>query len=192
MIETFSNNPQSRRSFLRGTSTATLSAGAILLLAGSTATAASSSADQESDAKILNIALGLEHQAIAAYGLGAPLLSKPVLAIALKFLKDHEGHRDALAKAIGSIGGKPVAALSTDAYAKAINAASLKNEGDVLKAAAGLELGAANAYISVIAGFKNTAYATVAARLAADEVSHWTILNNALGNQPLGTLGFGA
>jgi rubrerythrin len=192
MIENFSINPQSRRSFLRGTSTATLSAGAILLLAGSTATAASSSADQEADAKILNIALGLEHQAIAAYGLGAPLLSKPVLAIALKFLKDHEAHRDALAGAIGKIGGKPVAALSTDAYAKGINAAALKNEGDVLKAAMGLELGAANAYISVVAGFKNTAYATIAARLAADEVGHFTILNNALGNPMIGTLGFGA
>ena len=191
MIENFSNSPQSRRSFLRSTSTATLSAGAILLLAGNSAVA-SSSADGESDAKILNIALGLEHQAIAAYGLGAPLLSKPVLAIALKFLKDHEAHRDALAAAIGKIGGKPVAALTTDAYAKAINAAALKNEADVLKAAMGLEQGAANAYISVIAGFKNTAYATIAARLAADEVGHFTILNNALGNPMIGTLGFGA
>jgi rubrerythrin len=189
MIEKLSFNPQSRRSFLRGTSTATLSAGAILLLAGGSASAAT---DAENDAGILNVALGLEHQAISAYSLGAPLLSKDVLKIALKFQADHKAHRDLLAGAIKKLGGKPVDALSDADVAKAINAASLKNEGDVLKAAAGLEQGAANAYISVIPKFKNNAYGQVAARLVADEVGHFTILNNALGGALAGTMSFGA
>jgi len=45
----------------------------------------------------------------------------------------------------------------------------------------------------VIPAFKSAALAQVAARLAADEVMHWTILNNALGRPlPAGGMPFGA
>ena len=87
-----------RRSFLRGTSVAALSTGAVLLLAGRGADAAGSKADVASDIGILNVALGLEHEGINAYTLGAKsgLLQKPVLDIALKFQDDHKAHRDLL------------------------------------------------------------------------------------------------
>lgn len=171
----------SRRAFLRSTSTTVLSVGAVMLLAGNEA-----AADMKAgagDVGILNVALGLEHQGINAYTLGAQsgLLQKPVLDIALKFQADHKLHRDLLIGAIGKLGGKPVEEKSLDMYAKALNAGTLKSQEDVLRLALSLELGATNAYLSVIPSFKDRGLAQVAARLAADEVAHWTILNNALG-----------
>jgi rubrerythrin len=186
--------PNTRRSFLRGTSVAALSTGAILLLGGREADAANSKADIASDVGILNVALGLEHEGINAYTLGAKsgLLQKPVLDIAVKFQDDHKVHRDLLIGAIKKLGGKPVEEKSLDAYAKALNASTLKTQEDVLKLALGLELGATNAYLGVIPSFKDHAFAKVAARLAADEVAHWAVLNNALGLPLPKAMAFGA
>ena len=183
MVKNLLENQVSRRSFLRGTTVAVLSSSAMLLLAGQEAGAANSKDGSESDAGILNVALGLEHQGINAYTLGAKsgLLQKPVLDIALKFQDDHKIHRDLLIGAILKLGGKPVEEKSLDVYAKALNANQLKSQEDVLKLALSLELGATNAYLGVMSDFKNTAFAKVAARLAADEVAHWAVLNNALG-----------
>lgn len=90
-------------------------------------------------------------------------------------------HRDLLVGAIVKLGGKAVEEKSLDVYAKALNANQLKSQEDVLKLALSLELGATNAYLGVIPSFKDHAFAKIAARLAADEVAHWAILNNALG-----------
>ncbi len=176
----------SRRIFLRGTTTTALSAGALMLLAGHPAYAAGSKEDTANDVGILNTALGLEHEGINAYTLGAKsgLLQKPVLAVAVKFQDDHKVHRDLLANAIRQLGGKPVEEKSLDEYAKALNAAQLKNQEDVLKLAQSLELGATNAYLGVIPAFRDHSLAKVSARLAADEVAHWAVLNQVLG-QPL-------
>ncbi len=174
--------PVSRRSFFR--SAGTLSATAVGLLAGvKVASAAGASA---SDAVILNVALGLEHEAINAYQLGAMsgLVSKDVLPVAVLFQSHHKAHRDTLIGAIKSLGGTPVAEKSLDEYAKALGAGGLKSQTDVLELAARLELNATNAYLGVIPSFKDAGLAKVAARLAADETSHWTILNDALGKQP--------
>jgi rubrerythrin len=166
--------------------TGTLSAGTVLLLAGYGVNAAESKHDPSNDVGILNVALGLEHQGIAAYTLGAKsgLLQKPVLDVAVKFQDDHKVHRDILASTITKLGGTPVAEKPLDTYAKALNAGTLKTQEDVLKLALSLELGATNAYLGVIPSFKDMNLAKVAGRLAADEVAHWSILNNALG-QPL-------
>lgn len=182
-----------RRSFLRNSGAAVLSTGAVLLLAGHGAQAAGQG-DAAADIGILNTALGLEHQGINAYTLGAKsgLLQKPVLDIALKFQADHKVHRDLLIDAIRKLGGKPVEEKSLEAYATALNAAALRSQNDVLTLAASLELGATNAYLGVIPAFKDHAYAKVAARLAADEVGHWTILNQALGQPLAKAMMFGA
>ena len=63
----FLQSTPSRRGFLRGTSAATLSAGAVLLLSGQEASAASHG-DMANDAGILNVALGLEHLCKVARG----------------------------------------------------------------------------------------------------------------------------
>jgi hypothetical protein len=184
-----------RRTFLRTAGTATLSTAAIALLAGNAALAQSMQATPAQDVNILNVALGLEHEAIAAYQLGAQsgLLQKPVLDVAVLFQSHHKGHRDALIAAIRNFGGTPVEEKAGAEYARALNAAALRNQTDVLELAARLELGATNAYLGVIPSFKDVALAKVAARLASDETMHWSILANALGKPlPAGALTFGA
>jgi rubrerythrin len=184
-----------RRLFLSRSGQLTLSAAAIGLMAGTGKAHAQSSMSMEADVGILNVALGLEHEAINAYQLGAGsgLLQKPVLDVAVAFQSHHKAHRDALIATIQKMGGKPVAEKSLDDYAKALNAASLKNQADVLMLAAKLELGATNAYLGVIPSFKDNKLGQVAARLAADEAMHWTALSQALGRAlPAGALSFGA
>jgi rubrerythrin len=185
-----------RRLFLARSSQMTLSAAAVGLLAGTGGIArAQSSMSASGDVNILNVALGLEHEAINAYQLGAGsgLLQKPVLDVAVAFQSHHKAHRDALIATIEKLGGKPVMEKKLDDYAKALNAASLKSQVDVLMLAAKLELGATNAYLGVIPSFKDAKLAQVAARLAADETMHYTALTGALGQSlPAGALSFGA
>jgi rubrerythrin len=143
----------------------------------------------------LNVALGLEHEAINAYQLGAGRwpAAKPVLDVAVRFQADHKAHRDALIATIQKMGGTPVMEKKLDDYAKALKADTLRNQGDVLDLAARLELGAINAYLGVIPAFGSKDLAKVAGRLAADETLHFTVLTNALGRPlPAGALSFGA
>ena len=183
----------SRRGFL-GT-TGTLSAVAIALMAGKDSMAQGMGGDTSKDVSILNVALGLEHEAINAYQLGAGsgLLQKPVLDVAVLFQSHHKAHRDALIATIQKMGGMPVAEKSLNDYAMALQANTLKSQADVLNLATRLELGAANAYIGVIPALGSKDLAKVAARLAADETMHYTALISALG-QPLpgNALSFGA
>ena len=189
----------SRRQFLHSVSKVTLSASALALLVGREAIAAGKgkpmAANPAQDVSILNVALGLEHEAIGAYQIGAEsgLLENPVLDVAVLFQSQHKEHRDALAKAVHKLGGVPVESKSLQEYMAALKVASLKNQRDVLTLAARLERGAANAYLGVIPSFADPALAQVAGRLAADETMHWTVLAQAL-SQPLPTnaLSFGA
>ena len=191
----------SRRNFLGTVTAVTLSATALALLDGNDAMAAKMKDKKggdkmmASDVGILNVALGLEHEAINAYTLGAQsgLLDKGVLDVAVLFQSHHKGHRDALIATINKMGGKAVAEKTLAQYAADLNAASIKSAGDILQLARRLELGAINAYLGVIPSLNDKALGQVAARLAADETMHWTLLNSALGGAaPAGPLSFGA
>jgi hypothetical protein len=192
-------NTNSRRNFL-GQSAVTLSAAALLLLDGQEAKAAAAAKKKgggggAGDVAILNVALGLEHEAINAYTLGAQsgLLSKPVLDVAVLFQSHHKQHRDALISTINTMGGKPVAEKTLAQYATELNASSIKGPNDILNLAARLELGAINAYLGVIPSLASKDLGKVAARIAADETMHWTTLNAALGGSlPSAALTFGA
>lgn len=197
MTDTIITN--SRRNFLGKVTAVTLSATALALLDGNEAMAAKMAkkggGSAAGDVAILNVALGLEHEAINAYTLGAQsgLLSKPVLDVAVLFQSHHKAHRDALAATIGKLGGKAVAEKTLAQYATDLNASSIKSATDILQLAARLELGAVNAYLGVIPSLGDKELGKVAARLAADETMHWTTLNAALGGSiPASALTFGA
>ena len=195
-----------RRSALRMGGAGLLSAGAVAVLGGCSSMAMAQTAGTKmggdkmmkasaGDVDILNVALGLEHEAIEAYQIGAEsgLLQKPVLDVAVVFQGHHKGHRDVLIGTIRQLGATAVMPKSRDEYVKALNVAAIKGQVDILKLAQRLERGAANAYIGVIPSFKDTALAQVSARLAADETMHWTALTQALGEAlPTGPLTFGA
>ena len=183
-----------RRQLFRAAGLTTLSAAAIAVLGGCKTMAATPMAS-ENDVNTLNVALGLEHEAINAYQLGAEsgLLQKPVLDVAVQFQSHHKEHRDALIAAIKQMGGTPVAEKMKSDYAKELNASTLKSQADVLMLAAKLEKGAANAYLGVIPAFDDKNLAQVAGRLAADETMHWTALSTVLADAlPGKALSFGA
>jgi bacterioferritin (cytochrome b1) len=177
----------SRRRLLKGTGTATLSAVAISLLAGCDSMAADKhmTANPGGDVDILNSALGLEYQAIAAYQVGAEsgLLQKPVLDTAVKFQSDHKQHAQVLSSTIIKLGGTPVMAKKPADYNFPVN--TLKSQADVLRFAADLEKGAASAYLGAVPAFGNRDLAKAAASILGDETMHWAVLRNALGENPV-------
>ncbi|TXL63513.1 ferritin-like domain-containing protein [Zeimonas arvi] len=159
-----------------------LSAGAIALLGGRDALAASARvapADIEADVRILNTALGAELEAVAAYQVGAEsgLLSKDVLKVAVQFQGHHKEHADALAATVRKLGGK--AAAAKDKYSFPVE--KLKNQADVLRFAAGLEKGAVSAYLGAVPLFADRTLAQVAASILGDEAMHLAVLRHVVG-----------
>jgi rubrerythrin len=174
-----------RRQFLR---TAGLAVGGFGLLAavGTPALAAvmhRPAGQANSDVRVMQGALALEHEGIAAYTIagGSGLLTPDVLKIALVFLGHHKGHRDALADLIRKAGGKPVEPKTDAQYTAELNFGALKSQGDVVTLATKLEMGATNAYVGQIAALQDHQLAHLFAQISTDEAVHWAILNNALG-----------
>ncbi|MBV8635381.1 MAG: ferritin-like domain-containing protein [Burkholderiaceae bacterium] len=137
------------------------------------------------DATILNAALALEFQAIAAYQVGAEskLLEKPVLDLALQFQGHHKAHASALTVAIEQSGGVAVESKTIADYAFPVD--QLKSQADVLRFAAGLEKAAASAYVNSLANLRQKNLIKGAAAILGDETMHWAVLLNALGENPV-------
>jgi rubrerythrin len=174
-----------RRALIRRGGQLALSATAVAILAGCESMASTKMANAETaqaDIDTLNVALGLEHEAIAAYQVGAEsgLLQKPVLDVAVGFQSDHKQHRDILASTIEKLGGTPVADMQ-----HAFPVDKLKNQGDVLRFALGLEEGAASAYLGTVPGFSNRELAKAAASILGVETQHVAVLRSALGEKPV-------
>jgi rubrerythrin len=174
-----------RRLFLARAGQVGLSAAAVALLAGCESMAAGKNAAAAGgeDVAILNTALGLEHEAIAAYQLGAEsgLLEKPVLDLAVTFQDQHKAHRDLLADTVRKLGGAPVQAKPAYDFPNH----QLKSQTDVLGFAADLEQAAVSAYLGAVPQFEDRALAKAAASILGDEAMHWATLRNALGLPPV-------
>jgi rubrerythrin len=177
--------PSGRRDFLAHAGLAAAGAAAVLTNAvpAMAATGRRRAPAGASDLDVLQVALALEHEGIAAYTIaaGAGLLTADVLKVASVFLGHHQGHRDSLAQLVQHAGGRPVEAKSNNDYVKELNLGALKSQADVLTLAARLELGAASAYVGQAGALRDKSLAKLFAGLAADEASHWAILNNAIG-----------
>lgn len=173
-----------RRSFLRSGGQLTLSAMAISMLSGLNAKVASASDKQTMmDIQILNTAIAAEHEAVAAYQVGAEsgLLSSAILNVAVQFQGHHKEHIDALSKAVGSLGGEAAGPLKIYQFP----VEKLKNETDVLTFAASLERGAVSAYAGAIPLFEQRELSKAAASILADEAMHWAVLRQVLGLNPV-------
>jgi hypothetical protein len=174
----------SRRGFL-GFSGLALSGTAVALLAGrqALAAAADKSANPANDVAILNSAIAAEHEAVAAYGVGAGsgLLKGSVLQLATTFQGHHKQHVDVLAGVVAKLGSKAVAAKQSYNFP----VETLKTQNDVLRFAAGLEKGAVSAYLGAVPLFADRELAKAAASILGDEAMHWAVLRQALGEEPV-------
>ncbi len=181
-----SSTVTSRRDALKTAGIGTLSVGAFALLAGATGTkAAAMHHATPGDVDILNVALSLEHEGIAAYQIGAEsgLLEGDALNAAVLFQGHHKGHRDELAEVIRMLGGNPVEPKSTEEYLVDLDIANtIKGPRDVLLLAQRLERGAASAYLGIIPSLGGSDMKHLAARVAADESTHFAILSTVLGD----------
>jgi rubrerythrin len=138
------------------------------------------------DATILNNALYYEHQAIWAYSFAAGKLSdtdvgRAVKALALRNQADHKAHRDALTKAVQSLGGKPVAAEASYDVSSYIQRGEGNVDSDVniAKLALALEIDAAIAYTTEVAKLKTPALITAGASIGSTESAHATAIRAA-------------
>ena len=175
------NEPKGdRRKFLAQAGVATLSVGAASLFASR---AMSTTIVRSNDVGVIQTALALEHEGIAAYRIAGKsgLLSPATLQLALVFMGHHQAHRDSLAKLVATAGGKPVEPRTDAQYIAELKLGSLKSEVDVVALATMLERGAASAYIGQITALKDPGLAKLFASISADEAIHWTTLNNAAG-----------
>ena len=175
-----------RRTFLTRAGQAGLSAAAVALIAGCNTMATQTAANADSasnDIDILNTALGLEYEAIAAYQVGAEskLLKQPALGLAVTFQDHHKQHAEVLASTVKKLGGTAVEPQAKYTFP----VEKLKTGNDVLRFAAGLEKGAASAYLGAVPLFKNSDLAKAAASILGDETMHWAVLNFALGETPV-------
>lgn len=174
-----------RRNFLKKGGAMGLAAVALGLVDVQPGWASMVSTSEAGDARILNVALGLEYEAIAAYTVGAKsgLLKRPVLKVALQIQGQHKAHAEALEGAIRSMGARAVSAKPIGAYDFPVS--KLHNQADVLRFAAGLEHAAAMAYLGAVPEFHNRALSNTAASIMGDETMHWAVLRGALGENPM-------
>jgi rubrerythrin len=142
--------------------------------------------DEENDISILNNALYYEHQAIWAYSFAAGKLSNSevgmaVKALALRNQDDHKAHRDLLAQAVSSLGGKPVEAEMSYDVSSYINngEGNVDSDVNIAKLALALETDAAIAYTSEVARLKTPALITAGASIGSTEAAHATAIRAA-------------
>jgi rubrerythrin len=157
--------------------------GAFAMVGGPAVAATKKKSNGGQDVGIMQGALALEHEGIAAYRLAGAsgLLTPATLKVALIFMGHHQQHRDSLAALITKAGGKPVDPKSDEQYVQELDLGALKSEGDVVTLATRLELGATNAYAGQVAALQDRKLVHLFTQLATDETVHWTTLNNALG-----------
>lgn len=169
-----------RRKFIARAGIATLGVAGAGLFAGRGMAAAAASPN---DVGVIQTALTLEHEGIAAYRIAdkSGLLSPGTRKLALLFMGHHKAHRDSLAKLVAEAGGKAVEPKTDSQYIAELKLNSLKSEADVVALATMLERGAASAYIGQITALKDPGLAKLFASISTDEAIHWTTLNNAAG-----------
>jgi hypothetical protein len=142
---------------------------------------------RNADVALLNAALALEHQAIAAYdaGVGTGLLKGETLELARHFQSQHRAHRDLLVGEIRKLGGTPAVALASYTFKGKDDAPiEFRTAEDVLVFALGLEGGAASAYLGLLPQLTSRAMLSTIAGIACDESQHAAAIRLLMRQQP--------
>jgi hypothetical protein len=131
------------------------------------------------DENIAGYAQGVELAAVAAYTMGAPLLTAATLPVAKLFMSHHQQHADAFGSVAGS--SKVTAANPKLVAALTPTLKGLKTEMDVLNFAFTLEGQAAYTYAAALTLLQDPAYAAATSTILPIEAQHQVVLGLALG-----------
>jgi hypothetical protein len=153
--------------------------GGLSVAAAALATAASTAASAlhyAGDVAILNLVLGLEDKAIAAYDAGArsKLLSPDQLRLAVSFQGDHKRHREILIEYIRYFGGMPVVPRSVYDFG------TIGSATDIVQLAQKLEQGAEAAYLANAYKLESPEVINAAVTILQDETRHNAVFNQLL------------
>ncbi len=154
--------------------------------ASALATAAQRS-PRNTDAALLNTALEVEHQTVAAYdaAVGAGLLTGAALELARHFQSQHRAHRDLLVEEVRKLGGTPAVALAGYAFKGADGTpTTFKTAEDVLVFALGFEAAATSAYLGLLPRLASKSLLPILAGIACDESQHAAAIRLLLKQQP--------
>lgn len=183
------SSSSSRRGLLHAAASAGLAASALAAVP-----AVAKEDPRIADVAVLNVALGLEWELIAAYqaGMDHAGLVSPVRDIAVLFQGHHKEHAQVLVQAIQARGGGPVPALTAEQYASAWKGGMPATDEAALVLVCDLERQAADGFVRLTDSLNDRKLSQTAARLVADESMHWTALSGALQRElPAQALTFG-
>jgi hypothetical protein len=96
-----------------------------------------------------------------------------------------------LTQIVRALGATPVEEMPLGEYAKVLDVDQLESQTDVLNLAAGLERGAAYAYLGVIPVLHDRQFGKLAGQLATDEAIHYSFVAHVLGRPLAPALSFG-
>jgi rubrerythrin len=126
------------------------------------------------DVNVLNSALDLEHQAVAAYTAAMKVLRGENLRAARTLRDQERAHVQALSRAIQRLGGRPNQAQRDYRFPR------LRTEDEVLRFAIRLENTAISAYIDALPQLNSADLRAEGAAIVANEAQHLAVLNGAL------------
>jgi rubrerythrin len=160
-----------------------------LLAAGGTAAVAalltgcggggSHHSDRRRDAGQLNMLLGYEHTAVAAYRAGSRFLRGGALALADRIVAQEHAHAGALERAVRGLGGRPVGPLRPDEYARSFP--RLRDGSDALRFAQDLERRIVRAYLEVLQLVIDPRLRLRLAAIVACEAEHLAVISEERG-----------
>jgi hypothetical protein len=139
----------------------------------------------QDDIAILNNALGLEYQLVAAYRLaGQSRFASDALKVNFRrFGEDHGHHAEGLQRWIKAAGGQPVEPRGARDYGLPDD--SWPSAAELLRFLSGLEKGMALTYLGAVPAFADRDLARDSAAILGVETMHWTLLRQALGEDPV-------
>jgi rubrerythrin len=175
---------RSRRDFLR-VAGALAAPGALLAACGGgdEGTGSPAPSPAETDARILNRVLSLEHAAIAAYTAGAPLLRGRALTRARRFLDQEREHAGTLSRAVRDLGGTPNEPKSGEEYRREFPL--LRDQADVLRFAVDLENRVVRGYVEALPKISSPGLRQTVAGILAVDAEHVSVLLGEQGRQPV-------
>jgi rubrerythrin len=138
--------------------------------------------DRKLDAGLLNMLLGYEHTAVAAYGAGARFLGGATLSLADRIVAQEREHARALERTVRRLGGHPVGPMPPQRYARSFP--RLRDSSDALRFARDLERRIVRVYLEVLQQVTDARLRPELAAIVACEAEHLAVVSERHGDAP--------